>query len=69
MFPNIEAERVRLKMSRTYLAELLGVSLRTYSNWMNGVRDIPSSALIKMSQLFHCTTDYLLDVQGTNKSA
>ncbi len=67
MFPNIEAERVRLRMSRTYLAELLGVSLRTYSNWMNGTRDIPSSALVKMAKLFHCSTDYLLDVQ--NKSA
>ncbi len=63
MFPNIEAERVRLRMSRAYLAELLGVSLRTYSNWMNGVRDIPSSALIKMAKLFCCSTDYLLDVQ------
>lgn len=67
MFPNIEAERVRLRMSRTYLAELLGVSLRTYSNWMNGTRDIPSSVLVKMAKLFNCSTDYLLDVQ--NKSA
>lgn len=60
MFPNIEAERGRLKMSQEYLAEVLGVSPRTLSNWLTGKTDISVEALIKMSKLFHCTVDYLL---------
>lgn len=60
MFPNIEAERGRLKISQEYLAQILGVSPRTFTNWMGGKTDIPATALIKMAQLFHCPVDYLL---------
>ncbi|WP_074017463.1 helix-turn-helix domain-containing protein [Anaeromassilibacillus senegalensis] len=60
MFPNIEAERVRRKMSRQYLSEVLGVSLRTLSNWVNGKTEIPAAAIITMAKLFKCSTDYLL---------
>lgn len=60
MFPNIEAERGRLKMSQEYLAKMLDVSPRTLTNWLSGKTDISVSALVKMSKLFHCTVDYLL---------
>lgn len=64
-FPNIEAERARRKLSQQYLAECLGVSLRTFSNWMSGKTEIPCSAIIKLSKLFNCSADYLL---GLNKN-
>lgn len=69
MFPNIEAERGRTKMSQQYVARMLGVSLRTFSNWMNGKTEIPSSALIKMSKLWGKSTDYLLGVDTTTERA
>lgn len=68
MFPNIEAERARLKMSQQYLAECLGVSVRTLSNWMGGKTEIPCSAITRMAKLFGCSTDYLLGFDPTDRA-
>ena len=59
MYPNIEAERARLGMSRQELAGRLGVTRKTLHNWMT-VGSIPAPALIRMCELFSCTADYLL---------
>lgn len=59
-FPNIEAERARNGMTAEALAAALGVSRKTLYNWCNSGK-IPQSALIKMSQVFNCSIDYLLD--------
>lgn len=70
MFPNIEAERGRTKISQNYLAEHLGVSLSTLKNWMSGKTDIPAVALIKMSKLWGVSIDYLLGLTNNpGKSA
>jgi len=63
MFPNIEAERARLGWSRARLAEQLGISYSTMKNWMQGSTEIPASKVVQMSQLFNCTTDYLLGLE------
>lgn len=58
-YPNIDAERARHGMNADDLAQKLGVSRKTLYNWTtNG--NIPSSALIRMADLFQCTVDYLL---------
>lgn len=62
MFPNINAECARAGMTKSLLAERLGVSYGTLKNWMNGKGEIPASKLIIMSKLFGCSTDYLLGV-------
>lgn len=67
MFLNIEAERARRKLSQQYLAEYLGVSPRTFSNWIGGKTEIPCSAITKMSQLFDCSTDYLLGISDERR--
>lgn len=68
MFPNIDAERARMGLSRAALAAMLGVSYSTMKNWMRGTTDIPASKITEMSKLFHCTTDYLLGLNtGQNK--
>lgn len=59
VFPNIDAEQARAKINNTKLAQMLHIDRKTLSKWK---RDglIPASALIKMSEIFKCSTDYLL---------
>lgn len=66
MRSNIEAERARKKWTQAQISKLLGISPKTYANYIRGTA-IPSDVLVKMANLFNCSTDYLLDVQ--NKSA
>ncbi len=47
------------------IAEYLGVSLQTYSNYENGHRDIPIWVVAKLAQFYKVSTDYLL---GTDTS-
>ena len=61
MLRNIEAERVRNGYTKEEMASRLGVSIKTYYNWINGETDVPSSALMKMSGMFKTSTDYLLE--------
>lgn len=60
MLSSVEAERVRNRMTKEELAKKLGVSSKTYYNWVNEETDMPISFLIKMSNMFGTTTDYLL---------
>lgn len=60
VFCNMEAERARHGQTREEIADHLGVTRRTYLNWMTGKSEMPSSAIIKLAKLWHTTTDYLL---------
>lgn len=60
IFPNIEAERARIGLSKEGFAKKLGVATKTYYNWINGVNPIPSDILIKMSDISGAKIDYLL---------
>lgn len=59
-YPNINAERSRAGMTVENLAKSLGVTRKTVYNWM-AHGNIPQSKLEKMSELFHCSIDYLLE--------
>lgn len=59
-YPNIEAERARIGMTKEGLAKNLGVSLGTLKNWQSKKTEIPVSKLVAMASLFNVTTDYLL---------
>lgn len=61
MLNSIEAERVRNQLTKDAMAKKLGVSLKTYYNWVNEETDMPISFLIKLSNMFGTTTDYLLE--------
>ncbi len=50
MLTNIETERVRKGLTQEQLASQLGVSHKTYYNWINEKKDIPSQKLKKMSR-------------------
>ncbi len=66
---NIEAERVRNQLTKEAIATRLGISSKTYSNYINGNTPIPSDVLLDMSKLFRCSTDYLLGLDATQPSA
>jgi len=64
-YPNIEAERARLGMSKDDFAKKLGIATKTYYNWINGVNPIPSDTLIEISSLCNSKTDYLLGLSDS----
>lgn len=59
IYPNIEAERKRLNLSQEDFSEKLGIERKTYYNWLTK-GNIPISVLIKLSEMFDCSIDYLL---------
>lgn len=69
VLPIIEAERIKRQMSRADLANALGVSRRTISNWQNGSTELPLSKLLSMAQMWNCSTDYLLGLDTSQGSA
>lgn len=56
---NIEAERGRKQLSKEGLSRNLGITSRTYWNYITG-GPIPSDKLVMMAEMFGCSTDYLL---------
>ena len=42
------------------LADVLGISQRTYSHYENGTRKIPLDILLSLADYYNCSTDYLL---------
>lgn len=61
MLNSIEAERARNRLTKEELSRKLGISVKTYYNWINQETDVPSSALISMSKMFGKSVDYLLE--------
>lgn len=45
------------------IADYLGVSQQSYSNYENGHREIPIWALIKLAQYYEVSIDYLLGAE------
>ena len=58
-YPNIEVERVRHNISQEDWSSKLGVTRKTYYNWINK-GNIPVITLINMSDIFACSIDYLV---------
>lgn len=61
MLSSIEAERVRNRMTKEELAGKLGVSVKTYYNWINEETDIPGTALVKLGKIFKTDIGYLME--------
>ena len=64
----LEAERERTGMDKKSLSRALGITSRTYWNYLTG-GPIPSDKLIAMAQLFGCSTDYLLGLTDQRAGA
>ena len=49
------------------LANALNCSQQVYSNYELGQRDIPTDILIKLSQYYNVSVDYILGISDTPK--
>ena len=56
----ISSLRVENNLTRSQLAQKLGVSIRLISYWENGKRECDFDMLIKIANLFNVSIDYLL---------
>lgn len=61
--------RISHSWSQPQLAEKMSVSQSTVAMWESGKRKVSAEDLLKLSQLFHVTTDYLLGNNQTPKWA
>ena len=68
MWENIEAERGHHGYSQEELSRQLGITSRTYRNYLEGGA-IPSDKLLEMARLFNCSTDYLLGRSQSREGA
>lgn len=58
--------RIALGWSQVQLAEKLNISKQTVSNWENENIQPSIEMLVRMSKLFHVSTDYLLGLNNTS---
>ncbi len=49
-------------LNQTQLAKILGMSQTGYSKYETGENDIPTQVLIKLSQFYKTSIDYILGV-------
>lgn len=58
---NIAAERRKIGVTQAQLGAILGgVNGRTVRDWESGRHSPPLRMVVSMSQVFGCSTDYLL---------
>lgn len=51
-------------LSQKMIASYLNVSQQTYSNYENGYREIPLWAILKLSEYYKVSADYLLGIDA-----
>ena len=54
------------RYSQTDIAEIIGCTSVTISRYELGQRKIPSTAVEQLSNLFNCSSDYLLGISDIN---
>lgn len=67
-YPNIEAERARVGLTRTALAAEMNVSLPTYNKYVSGETALPSDKLLYLHKRFNVSTDYLLGLTSDSNT-
>ena len=67
MYQRIRDLREDHDLKQRQLAEILNCSQRVYSNYELGQRDIPTDILIKLSQFYNVSVDYILGLTSNPK--
>lgn len=64
-FKRIKELRILYEYTQEYVAKQLGITRRTYSHYERGDYDIPTNVIIKLSELYGVTCDYLLNLSDS----
>ena len=67
MYSRIRDLRNDHDMTQKELAKILGMSQTGYSKYETGENDIPTEILIKLSNIYDVSIDYLLDQTDSKK--
>lgn len=59
-YPRLKNLREDYDLTQTKVAELLFITQQQYSLYEKGYRDIPTTALITLANLYNTSVDYLL---------
>ena len=59
-FRRISDLRVDHDLTQRKVADYLNMNLEVYRRYEKGLREIPVWALVKLAELYHTSTDYLL---------
>lgn len=66
-YRNVEAERVRNKLTISQCAESLGITEKTYRNRRDNRSNISPDDLVKIAKLFGVSIDYLCGISTDRK--
>ena len=67
MFRRIRDLREDHDLTQKEIAKQLNCSQQVYSNYELGQRDIPTDILIKLSNLYNVSADYILNITDNPK--
>ena len=59
-FKRLRETRIENDFKQIDIAEILGIQQTVYSRYERGTRTIPVEYIIKLADLYHTSTDYLL---------
>ena len=59
-YPRLRHLREDHEYTQRFVAEYLSMKQPQYNRYERGLRDIPTDVLIKLAQLYHTSTDYIL---------
>lgn len=67
MYQKIRTLREDRDLTQKQMAQYLHCSQQVYSNYELGQRDIPTDILIKLSEFYNVSTDYILGLTQNPK--
>ena len=67
MYRRIRELREDADLTQAQMAQILNCSQQVYSNYELGQRDVPTGILIRLSQLYHVSVDYILGLTDNPK--
>lgn len=62
MGEKLKSMRVEKKLTQKQVADRIGLAISAVSSYESGTRYPSYDALVKLSQIFHVSTDYLLGI-------
>lgn len=68
VYKNIRDLREDADYSQAYVAKILDMSQRSYSNYENGISQLKPEMLIKLAALYDVSVDYLLGITAVKNA-